>query len=111
MSQKDRHLRAYRMPLNTEVICHINEKYFKGKVRDLSVSGFFMETADYPPIESKCKIKIVLNGAHSRLTIDKLSGIVKRCDEHGVGIELDDKLEWFALIPFCSHKIQKQHMD
>ena len=106
MNQKDRHVRAYRMPLITEVICHANENHFRGKIRDLSVSGFFMETTEYLPVASKCEIEIVLNGAHSRLTIDKLSGIVKRCDEHGVGLEFYDKLEWFALIPFCSGKIQ-----
>jgi len=31
--------------------------------------------------------------------IDKLGGIVKRSDAHGVGIELDARLEWIALVP------------
>jgi hypothetical protein len=108
MDQKVENRRSFRMPFNAGVICHVNGNEFQGTIRDLSVSGFFMEATECPSTASKCAIEIVLNGDHSRLTIDKLSGRVTRCDEHGAGIEFDDRLEWVALVPIYFHKIQEQ---
>ena len=108
MEQKVERQRSFRMPFNAEVICHVDAHEFQGTIRNLSVSGFFMETTKNPPTDSKCGIEIVINGEHSRLTIDNLSGLVKRCDEHGVGIEFDDLLEWVALVPIYFHKIHEQ---
>lgn len=108
MEQKVERQRSFRMPFNAEVICHVDEHEFQGTIRDLSVSGFFMETAKIPPTASKCNIEIVINGEHSRLTIDNLRGLVKRCDEDGVGVEFDDRLEWVALVPIYFHKIHEQ---
>ena len=108
MKQKLERQRSFRMPFNAEVICHLDEKEFQGTIRDLSVSGFYMETTNHPPTASKCGIEIVINGDHSRLTIDNLKGLVKRRDEHGVGIEFDDRLEWVALVPIYFHKIHEQ---
>ena len=111
MEQKVERQRSFRMPFNAEVICHVDENEFQGTIRDLSVSGFYMETASNPPTASKCGIEIVINGDHSRLTIDNLNGLVKRSDEHGVGIEFDDRLEWVALVPIYFHKIHEQLKD
>ena len=111
MEQKVERQRSFRMPFNAEVICHVDENEFQGKIRDLSVSGFYMETGDNPPAASKCDIEIVIKGNHSRLTIDNLSGLVKRSDQQGVGIEFDDRLEWVALVPIYFHKIHEQLTD
>ena len=108
MEQKAERRKSFRMPFNAEVICHVNENVFRGKTRDLSASGLFMETTKCPPTGSECKIEIVLNGDHSRLTIDEVSGIAKRCDGRGVGIEFDARLEWVALVPIYFHKLQEQ---
>ena len=108
MEQKVENRRSFRMPFIAEVICHVNENEFKGTIRDLSVSGLFMEATEIPSTASNCAIEIVLNGDHSRLTIDNFSGHVSRCDEHGVGIEFDHRLEWVALVPIYFHKIQEQ---
>ena len=99
MEQKVEQQRSFRMRLNKKVVCRVNGDEFQGKVRDMSSTGFFMETTIYPPIGSKCNIQILLNGDHSRLQIDKLVGIIKRCDARGVGIEFDARLEWVALLP------------
>jgi len=108
MEQKVERQRSFRMPFNAEIICYTDGDEFQGTIRDLSVSGLFMETAHCPPTDSKCGIEIVINGDHSRLTIDKLSGLVVRCEERGVGIEFYDRLEWVALVPIYFHKIQEQ---
>lgn len=99
MNQTDEQQRSFRMQLNAEVICSMNGDDFQGKVRNMSSTGFYMESAQCPPTGSTCNIQIYLYGAHSRLMIDELRGTVKRSDEHGVGIELDDRLEWVALVP------------
>lgn len=99
MEQKAEFQRSFRMPINAEVVCSVNGDEFHGKVRDMSSTGFFMETTICPPIGSKCDILIFLNGDHSQLKIDNLGGIIKRCDDRGVGIELEDQFEWVALVP------------
>jgi hypothetical protein len=99
MDQKVENERSFRMPIRAEIICSVNGDDFQGKIRDMSSTGFFMETTICPPTGSKCDIHIGLNGSHSRLIIDKLGGIIIRSDAHGVGIELDARLEWVALIP------------
>ena len=108
MEKKIDRRESFRMPFNAEVICHVNKKYFLGTVRDLSITGLFMKTTDCPPTASKCDIEIVLRGDHSRLRIDKLKGIVIRCEEGGVGIQFDDRLEWVALVPIYFHKMQEE---
>lgn len=108
MEQKVECQRSFRMPFNAEVICRVDGDEFHGTIRDLSVSGFFMETTKCPPTASKCDLEIVLKGGHSRLRIDQLGGCVIRCDERGVGIEFDDRLEWVALVPIYCHKLQEQ---
>lgn len=111
MKNKIEQRKSFRMPFNAEVICHVNENVFRGKISDLSVSGLFMNTTECPPRGSKCKIEIVLNGDNSRLTIDKLMGVVKRCGKRGVGIEFDDRLEWVALVPIYFHKLKEQLVE
>jgi hypothetical protein len=100
--------KSFRMPFNTAVICHVNENEFQGTIGDLSVTGFFMETKNCPPTASKCIIEIIINGNHSNLRIEKLRGIVTRCDGNGAGIRFDDRLEWIALVPIYFHKIQEE---
>jgi len=108
MEQKAKRQRSFRMPFNAVVLCYTDDDEFQGTIRDLSVSGLFMETTRCPPTDSKCSIEIVIHGDHSRLTIDLLSGRVIRRDERGVGIEFDKRLEWVALVPIYYYKMQEQ---
>jgi len=70
-----------------------------------------MKTTEYPPTASKCDIEIIINGDHSRLRIDKLRGTVIRCDARGVGIQVDNRLEWLALVPIYFNKMKEELMD
>jgi len=108
MEKKLDRRQSFRMPCNTEVICHVNENDFQGTICDLSVTGLFMNTTECPPIASKCDIEIVIPGDHSCLRIEKIKGVVIRRVEYGVGIQFDDRLEWIALVPIYFHKIQKE---
>ncbi len=108
MEQKNERRKSFRMPFNTEVICSVNGNDFQGIVSDLSVSGLFMKITECPPTASKCNIDIVINGKHSCLRIEKLKGVVVRCDEYGVGIQFDDRLEWIALVPIYFYRLQEE---
>ena len=111
MEQKDERRNSFRMPFNAEVICSVNGDSFHGKVADLSATGLFIKTNERPSTTSKCDIEIVINGEHSCLRIEKISGIVVRCVEHGVGIQFNNRLEWIALIPIYFHKLKEELMD
>ena len=58
-----------------------------------------METQQRPGVSKKFRIEIVLEGKHSRLVIDQLSGVVTRSDADGVAVEFSEKFEWLAMVP------------
>jgi len=99
---------SFRMPFNAEVSCCIepNNEMYTGKMHDISSDGFFMATDNCPNIGSKCDIKIIIEGANSRLIIDKLSGEVIRKNDDGVSVHFDEKLEWLALVPIYFQRIR-----
>jgi hypothetical protein len=103
--------KSFRFPLNTKVFCHINEKVYHGTVRDLSITGLYMNTTENPPTSSICDLEIVLQGDHSCLTIHEVAGVVLRRDEAGVGIKFNQRLEWVALLPICFHKMQEHALE
>ena len=69
MEQKVENRKSFRMPFSAGVICHVNENKFKGTIRDLSVSGLFMEATESPSTASNCVIEIVLNGDQAALLL------------------------------------------
>jgi len=110
MDQSDERRNSFRLPFTSMVTCHvevINKKY-RGTLRDMSTTGFFMEIGDCPQVYYKCNIEIILEGEHSRLVIDNLRGSIIRNDEDGVGVRFDEPLEWFSLVPFYFHKLREQ---
>ena len=74
----------------------------------MSATGFFMETDDCPQVYCKCTIEIIFEGQHSRLVIDHLNGSIIGNEEDGVGVRLNEPLEWFSLVPFYFQKLREQ---
>jgi hypothetical protein len=110
MDKLDERRVSVRMPFVTEGSCTVhdmNRKYC-GTIRDISITGLFMEMNDGPEVGRKCNIEIVFKGEHSRLVIEDLGGIISRNDEDGIAIRFDERLEWFVLIPLYFHKIHGQ---
>lgn len=101
---------AYRIPFPSKVVCHVdkNNKKYYGDVRDVSILGLFMETDNFPDVESKCDIDIVVESKYSSLKIENVRGTIVRNDKDGLGIRFDQRLEWFAMVTLCSHK-QREH--
>lgn len=101
---------SVRMPFVTEGFCIVHDmnRKYRGTLRDISITGLFMEMDNGPETGRKCEIEIVFKGKHSRLLIEDLSGLVSRNDENGIAVRFDERLEWFVLIPLYFHKIQGQ---
>jgi len=97
---------SFRMPCVTDVICHVDEKdkKYRGVLRELSITSLYMVLDDCPQMASKCVVDIVLEGEHSRLKIENISGSIIRVDDSGVAILFDERLEWFALAPLYFKK-------
>ena len=113
MDQSDERRNSFRLPFMSKVVCHVDmiDKNYRGTLRDLSTTGFFMETDDCPQVYYKCNIEIILEGEHSRLVIDNLSGSIIRNDDGGVGVRFDERLEWFSLVPFYFNKLREDLTD
>lgn len=110
MDQSVEHRDSFRLPFTSKVICHVDtiDKKYRGTLRDMSMSGFFMETDDCPRVDDKCDIEIILEGKHSQLRIESLSGSIIRNTDDGVAVRLDELLEWFSLVPLYFHKLREQ---
>jgi len=110
MDKSDERRVSVRTPFVTQGFCYeheINKKYC-GMVRDISISGVFLEMNDSPDVGHKCEIEIVFEGKYSRLVIEKVGGTIMRKEEDGVAVSFDERLEWFVLIPLYFHKLHKQ---
>ena len=71
----------------------------QGTLQNLSRSGFFFETERLPEVSKSYDIEIVLQGSHSRLAVDNLSGTVTRADNEGVAVVFSKSFEWLVLAP------------
>ena len=68
------------------------------------MAGFFLETTDQLELARRYTIEIILEGMHSRLLVDNISGVVARKDKDGVAIEFTQKFEWLILAPIFYHQ-------
>lgn len=110
MDKSDERRVSVRMPFASKGFCTVHEtdKKYSGTLRDISITGLFMEMGTCPDAGQKCDIEIVFEGAHSRLVIENVGGTILRNDDGGVAIQFDERLEWFVLIPLYFHKIHNQ---
>lgn len=100
MSLEDRR-DSYRMTDVSKahtVLFDANNRY-DGTLKNLSRTGFFLETDTQPEVSKIYQIEISLTGAHSRLIVDTLSGLVTRSDSGGVAVEFTEEFEWLILAP------------
>lgn len=101
---------SYRMSFASRVFCHVSENgaEYSGLLRDISISGLFMETSDDQlNAPCRCELRIIVEGNHSRLMIDNLHGQIIRSDSDGMAIRFDERLEWFTVVPLYFHKMRE----
>lgn len=92
---------SYRIADISRATCNLlgDHDRYQGTLRNLSRTGFFLETDRPPAISETYAIEIVLEGKHSRLVVDKLSGVITRKDNRGVAVEFSENFEWLVLAP------------
>jgi hypothetical protein len=90
-----------RLPFTPRAYCQLKEtgKEFAGTIRDISVLSLFLELEAEEDISGECDIQIVLEGEHSEMEINNLSGYVIRSDKDGLAIRFEQPFEWFAIVP------------
>lgn len=100
MNSDDRR-ESFRMASVSKAACYLTNESnrYTGTLRNLSMVGFFLETAEKPEVSQEYGVEIVLEGAHSRLVVDNLAGVVTRMEGDGVAVEFTEKFEWLALAP------------
>lgn len=110
MDKSDERRVSARTPFVSKGFCQVREskKKHSGILRDISITGLFMEMDDSPSVGHHCDIEIVFEGKHSRLVIENVGGIIIRSNEDGVAVRFDERLEWFVLIPLYFHKVHEQ---
>jgi len=98
---------SVRMLFVSTVSCRVVgvDKQFIGKLRDISITGLFMDMLDCPGVGKKCVVSVTFMGEHSRLIIDDICGVIARKTEEGWAVRFDQRLEWFALIPIYFRKV------
>ena len=110
MDKSDERRVSVRTPFVSQGFCHVHEdkKKYSGTLRDISITGMFMELNDCPNVGERCDIDIVFQGKHSRLLIEKVGGVIIRSTVGGMAVRFDERLEWFVLIPLYFHKVHDQ---
>ncbi len=108
MDKIDERRVSVRMPFVSEGVCSVPEtgKTYSGILRDISITGLFMEMNDRLTVGQRCHIDIVFAGVHSRLKIENVAGSIMRSEKNGVAVRFDDRLEWFILIPLYYRKMR-----
>ena len=107
MKKTEERRTSTRMPFSPRAYCELkgNGKEFCGTIRDISMLSLFITLDNDMDVSGDCDIQIVLEGKHSELEINNLSGTIVRADDGGVAIRLDNRLEWFSIVPLYFRKV------
>ena len=113
MQKKAERRTSVRLPFSPRAYCELRDdgREFCGTIRDISLDSIFVIADNNDGVSGSCDIQIVIEGNHSELEINNLSGMIVRNDEEGVAIRLDNKLEWFAIVPLYFHKTKGELAD
>ena len=105
MSEKSERRNAFRMDVVSKAMCRLidGDNIISGPIKDISIQGLFLETAERPDLESNFDVEIVLNGRYSQMVLGSMSGKVVRIDDTGLAITFDERFEWFAMVPLYFH--------
>ncbi len=101
MTTSDDRRKLIRLPFTPRAYCQLQDggREFTGVIRDISLLSLYMESQDTEDLTGECDIQIVLEGQHSEMEINNLSGYIIRSDEKGLAIRFDEPFEWIAVVP------------
>ena len=101
MATSDDRRKLIRLPFTPRAYCQLQDggREFTGVIRDISLLSLYIELHDSEDLTGECDIQIVLEGRHSEMEINNLSGYIIRSDEKGLAIRFDEPFEWIAMVP------------
>ena len=101
MAASDDRRKLIRLPFTPRAYCQLQDggREFTGVIRDISLLSLYMEISDSEDLTGECDIQIVLEGRHSEMEINNLSGYIIRSDNKGLAIRFDEPFEWIAVVP------------
>jgi hypothetical protein len=76
-----------RVPFKVSALLQSEGAALKGEVKDVSMHGLFIETAESLPVGTPVEITIYLSS--SEPIVINVSGSVVRCDDEGIGCVFD----------------------
>lgn len=109
MATSDDRRKLIRLPFTPRAYCQLKDggREFAGVIRDISLLSLYMELRDSEDLTGECDIQIVLEGKHSEMEINNLSGYIIRSDEEGLAIRFDEPFEWIAVVPTLFKKFPR----
>ena len=109
MTASDERRKLIRLPFTPRAYCQLKDggREFTGVIRDISMLSLYMELRDSEDLTGECDIQIVLEGKHSEMEINNLSGYIIRSDENGLAIRFDEPFEWIAVVPTLFKKFPR----
>lgn len=110
MAGNDERRKLIRLPFTPRAYCQLQDggKEFAGVIRDISLLSLYMELEGAGDLTGECDIQIVLEGRHSEMEINSLSGYIIRSDKNGLAIRFDEPFEWIAVVPALFKKFPKE---
>ena len=98
-----------RLPFTPRAYCQLQDggREFAGLIRDISLLSLYMELENAEELTGECDVQIVLEGEHSEMEINNISGYIIRSDKEGLAIRFDEPFEWIAIVPALFKKFPK----
>ena len=100
-----------RVDFRVDATIKTAERQFQGDVKDLSMNGMFMLTAERLQLGDPVDISIILTGTSPQIDVN-FSGIVSRIDENGIGftfkkMELDSYTHLKNIVAYNIDDVEK----
>ena len=110
MAGTDEKRKLIRLPFTPRAYCQLQDggREFAGVIRDVSLLSLYMELEGSEDLTGECDNQIVLEGRHSEMEINNLSGYIIRSDEKGLAIRFDEPFEWIAVVPALFKKFPRK---
>ena len=110
MAGTDEKRKLIRLPFTPRAYCQLQDggREFAGVIRDVSLLSLYMELEGSEDLTGECDIQIVLEGRHSEMEINNLSGYIIRSDAKGLAIRFDEPFEWIAVVPALFKKFPRK---
>ncbi|MGI9535934.1 MAG: hypothetical protein ACR2PB_02610 [Desulfocapsaceae bacterium] len=110
MAGTDEKRKLIRLPFTPRAYCQMQDggREFAGVIRDVSLLSLYMELEGAEDLTGECDVQIVLEGRHSEMEINNLSGYIIRSDKKGLAIRFDEPFEWIAVVPALFKKFPRK---